>query len=95
MIKEGSASVVDDGEVVGQCERDTAFGETSLLPGDVRTTTMVAGNNMVCYSLSRSKFVELLGPYEDVWRFEALKKVGICLAGTSQQTTLFWSMCAY
>ena len=29
----------------------------------------------MCYTLSRKAFNELLGPIEDMWRFEALRKV--------------------
>ena len=29
----------------------------------------------VCYTLARKAFNELLGPIEDMWRFEALRKV--------------------
>ena len=36
---------------------------------------MVADVHTVCFSLGRKAFTELLGPIEDVWRFEALRKV--------------------
>ena len=28
-----------------------------------------------CYTLDRTTFTSLLGPIEDLWRFEALRKV--------------------
>ena len=31
--------------------------------------------DMECYSLDRGTFHSLLGPVEDLWRFEALRKV--------------------
>jgi hypothetical protein len=36
---------------------------------------VVADTYTVCYTLSRKAFNELLGPIEDMWRFEALRKV--------------------
>jgi hypothetical protein len=39
----------------------------------------------VCYSLGRKAFNELLGPIEDVWRFEALRKVPVLFALSEQQ----------
>jgi hypothetical protein len=33
----------------------------------------------VCYSLKRDAFNDLLGPIQDIWRYEALRKV-LCLA---------------
>ena len=34
---------------------------------------------MVCYTLGRAAFNELLGPIEDVWRYETLRKVSASL----------------
>lgn len=34
-----------------------------------------ADGYVVCYALGRKAFNELLGPIEDVWRYEALRKV--------------------
>lgn len=34
----------------------------------------------MCYTLARKAFDELLGPIEDVWRFEALRKVPVLFA---------------
>lgn len=40
-----------------------------------------ADGYVVCYALGRKAFNELLGPIEDVWRYETLRKV--------RQRTLF------
>ena len=40
-----------------------------------RAADVVADVHTVCFSLGRKAFTELLGPIEDVWRFEALRKV--------------------
>ena len=39
----------------------------------------------MCYSLGRKEFDALLGPIEDVWRFEALRKVPVLFALSEQQ----------
>ena len=33
---------------------------------------------MVCYTLNRRAFHDILGPIEDIWRYEALRKVLLC-----------------
>ena len=39
-----------------------------------RAADVLAETYTVCYTLSRKAFNELLGPIEDMWRFEALRK---------------------
>ena len=39
----------------------------------------------MCYSLGRKDFDALLGPIEDVWRFEALRKVPVLFTLSEQQ----------
>ena len=46
---------------------------------------MTADLYTVCYSLGRKEFDALLGPIEDVWRFEALRKVPVLFALSEQQ----------
>ena len=36
---------------------------------------MTAVTDVSCYTLKRQAFVSLLGPIENVWRLEALRKV--------------------
>ena len=40
-----------------------------------RQETVVATSDLECYTLDRATFHSLLGPVEDLWRFEALRKV--------------------
>lgn len=47
----------------------------------VRAADVIADTYTVCYTLSRKAFNELLGPIEDMWRFEALRKVRRSAAG--------------
>lgn len=54
----------------------------------VRASDLVAATAMIVYTLTRAKFNELLGPYEDVWRFEALKKVGRTLHCAAHVTNM-------
>ncbi len=50
-----------------------------------RAATVTAETQLVCYSLARPAFNNLLGPIEDVWRFEALCKVPILFSLTDPQ----------
>jgi hypothetical protein len=50
-----------------------------------RAADVTADTYTVCYSLGRKAFDELLGPIEDVWRFEALRKVPVLFALSEQQ----------
>ena len=50
-----------------------------------RAATVTAETWLVCYSLARPAFNNLLGPIEDVWRFEALCKVPILFSLTDPQ----------
>lgn len=60
---------------------------TSMKSGIVRcrAADVTADVYTVCYSLGRKAFDELLGPIEDVWRFEALRKVPVLFALSEQQ----------
>ena len=50
-----------------------------------RAADVMADLYTVCYSLGRKEFDALLGPIEDVWRFEALRKVPVLFALSEQQ----------
>ena len=48
---------------------------------------------MVCYALGRKAFNELLGPIEDVWRYETLRKVRQFVLGNKKQNAVrSWGM---
>ena len=46
---------------------------------------MTAKSQLVCYTLTRKSFDSLLGPIQDVWRFEALRKVPILFSLSNSQ----------
>ncbi len=46
---------------------------------------MTAKTGVVCYTLARKSFDSLLGPIQDVWRFEALRKVPILFSLSNSQ----------
>ena len=46
---------------------------------------MTAKSRLVCYTLTRKSFDSLLGPIQDVWRFEALRKVPILFSLSNSQ----------
>ena len=50
-----------------------------------RAADVVADVPTVCYTLGRKAFTELLGPIEDVWRYEALRRVPVLFALTEKQ----------
>ena len=50
-----------------------------------RAATVTAKSQLVCYTLTRKSFDSLLGPIQDVWRFEALRKVPILFSLSNSQ----------
>lgn len=50
-----------------------------------RTASVTAQTAVVCYTLARKAFDGLLGPIQDVWRFEALRKVPILFSLSNSQ----------
>lgn len=54
------------------------FKESNDLPPacpHLRAADASAEGYVVCYTMDRKAFDNLLGPIEDVWRYEALRKV--------------------
>ena len=58
---------------------------TDGMHGLRRAADVMADLYTVCYSLGRKEFDALLGPIEDVWRFEALRRVPVLFALSEQQ----------
>ncbi len=50
-----------------------------------RAASVTAKSGVVCYTLARKSFDSLLGPIQDVWRFEALRKVPILFSLSNSQ----------
>lgn len=94
IIYEGSASVeiagssspaVDRPQVVATLTKGMYFGERALLKNEPRTATVTAIGYVSCFKLSRAIFDQLLGPIQDVWRYEVLRKVAIFSNLTEKQ----------
>ncbi len=51
------------------------FGEKALISDERRAATVKADSYVVCYSLGRKTFNELLGPFQSVMRYDTLRKV--------------------
>lgn len=84
IIKSGSAVVsksitktVENEEVttekrqVATLSTGNFFGEMSLLHGEPRQADVIANGNLECLSLDQGKFVELLGPIQEILNREA------------------------
>ncbi|DBA94882.1 TPA: cGMP-dependent protein kinase [Trebouxia sp. C0004] len=52
---------------------------------ECRAASVTARTGVVCYTLARKSFDSLLGPIQDVWRFEALRKVPILFSLSNSQ----------
>jgi hypothetical protein len=50
----------------------SSCGGSSTGPGQA----VVADGPLVCCVMRRADFERLLGPYDELWRYEALRKVG-------------------
>lgn len=75
IIKEGSVNVTKGQSVIDKLGPGDYFGERALIRDDQRAATVVTEGYVVCYTLNRESFNNLLGPIETLWRYEVLKKV--------------------
>ncbi|TYZ67203.1 hypothetical protein PybrP1_005616, partial [[Pythium] brassicae (nom. inval.)] len=79
IIKSGSASVKKSTDAVPSGEKlqiatltnGNFFGEMSLLRDEPRQADVIANGALECLSLNQAKFVELLGPLQDILNREA------------------------
>ncbi|KAL7686618.1 putative cGMP-dependent kinase, protein kinase-like domain superfamily, rmlC-like jelly roll [Plasmopara halstedii] len=87
IIKSGSALVTksitkteDNGGVASEKKQIATlstgnfFGEMSLLHGKPRQADVIANGSLECLSLDQGRFVELLGPIQDILNREALER---------------------
>lgn len=87
IIKSGSALVTksvttteENGDVatekkqIATLSTGNFFGEMSLLHGKPRQADVIANGNLECLSLDQGRFVELLGPIQDILNREALER---------------------
>ncbi|KAH7492064.1 cGMP-dependent protein kinase [Phytophthora ramorum] len=88
IIKSGSAvvskSITSDDEngesatekrQVATLSTGNFFGEMSLLHGEPRQADVIANGNLECLSLDQGKFVELLGPIQEILNREAEERM--------------------
>lgn len=76
-VREGTVRVEINDREVAKLSEGGFFGEKALIRDEPRSATVVAEGYVVCYALTRKAFNDLLGPIEDVWRYESLRKVPI------------------
>lgn len=90
IIKEGEALVyqkTEQGEKkVNHLFKSDFFGERALLSNEPRTATVEAKTKLVCLTLDRKTFVEVLGPLEDIMNRE--KSPEVCTMGPHDGPTL-------
>ncbi|KAI7838861.1 hypothetical protein COHA_007362 [Chlorella ohadii] len=84
IIREGTVILTKDGAELARLSDEAYFGERALINAEPRAAAATADGYVVCYALGRKAFNELLGPIEDVWRYETLRKVPI-LSNLSEQ----------
>ncbi|GMH33824.1 hypothetical protein BSKO_01658 [Bryopsis sp. KO-2023] len=77
IMKEGKVNVMKGQTVIDKLSAGDYFGERALIRDDQRAATVVSEGYVVCYTLNREAFNNLLGPIETLWRYEVLKKVPI------------------
>lgn len=79
IIKDGEAVVyqkTEQGEKkVNHLFKSDFFGERALLSNEPRTATVEAKTKLVCLTLDRKTFVEVLGPLEDIMNREKSPEV--------------------
>ncbi|EFN52025.1 hypothetical protein CHLNCDRAFT_54794 [Chlorella variabilis] len=66
LLREGTVVMTRDGREVGRVREQAYFGEKALIDDAPRDATATADGYVVCYTLGRKAFHELLGPIEDV-----------------------------
>ena len=76
-IGEGTCASLDASGAASQLGEGAFFGERCLIADEPHPATVTAEGYVVCFALSRAAFNDLLGPIEDVWRYESLRKVAI------------------
>jgi hypothetical protein len=61
------------------CSGSAASSPVSSSSGGSGGAQVVADGPLTCFAMKRSDFERLLGPYEELWRYEALRKVSDAL----------------
>ncbi|GAB4820005.1 hypothetical protein N2152v2_007051 [Parachlorella kessleri] len=88
VVKEGTVCLSRNGKEISRLADGHFFGERALIREEDRqavAATATADTYLVCYTLGRKSFNELLGPIESAWRYVALRKVPILFNLSEQQ----------
>lgn len=100
IIREGTANLKDaaTGAITSKLGPGKYFGQQSLVgsgsaanspvssgSGSGAGAQIVADGPLSCFVMKRSDFERLLGPYEELWRYEALRKVPILFPLSDRQ----------
>ncbi|KAK3251619.1 cGMP-dependent protein kinase [Cymbomonas tetramitiformis] len=75
IVKTGEVVIKIDGKEVCKQGPGSFFGERALIKDDVRAADVIATENCLCMTLNRQAFNDILGPLENLWRLEELRKV--------------------
>lgn len=63
-------------QVVSKLKEGDYFGQQALWKTNTpRAATAITKSDCVFYTLERQQFQSLLGPLDQIWRFQALQKV--------------------
>lgn len=60
---------------LGVCAGSAANSPVTSGSGSGAGSQIVAEGSLSCFVMKRADFERLLGPYEELWRYEALRKV--------------------
>ena len=85
VVQEGTVLVSIGGEVKSSLNAGEYFGERALLKCEPRAATVIADGYVACFSLNADIFNETLGPIENLWRFETLRRVPVLATLSEKQ----------
>lgn len=79
ILNAGEVAVLDeDGKELARHKEGSSFGEKALINDDVRNASIrVDSDHAECFYLNREQFNELLGEYQDIWRWLMLRRVPV------------------
>lgn len=86
IIQSGEVSVVDDGKELTRLGQGQWFGERALMGDDTRAASAFAKSDGVrLFYLNRQAFQDLIGPIQDVWRWESLRSLPLLASVSNDQ----------
>ena len=66
IIKQGTAKVIESGQLKRELKPGDYFGERSLLIDEPRSATIQASTDMILYTLTSDKFMQVIQPLTDI-----------------------------